>query len=430
MDPLEEQRNGFSLADCAEIMAAHQDLRTEHGEPGFQSHFQQFLRSKGLTEGAWATVWNEWHEVTEADPGLAAKFHAYRAQVQQRRLMAKQPDVSGDVMEGVSLQQYAKIGAQVQTGAAIEGLVAGEGLTMAQWQAGQAAWAARMGQVSPTDPLIIQYGQLYQKWAPNHQAMMEASTEAALRDAADQAGQGGGMSKELTLANATEFFDHDDIRVRARGAREMVRIWDLNEDSRDATMKSLTQRAFDEAVAILRDGPSGDGLMGISGGVDAIDIHAWSASVTEEQTQQGSADLVHGCLADLAAESFMTPAQNDTATGAIRAAIARLKPRADKVQSLFDGVTDELKKVQLRQLIDDYRETLDDMAEALDDWDYEEPDEETEKPQSAASPSAPSAPSSSAPRSASVPATTPDEGLLGILKGLPVIGDLLRMLGM
>jgi len=424
MDPLEQKRNGYSLADCAVILAAHQDLRTEHGEPGFQPHFQQFLRSKGLTESQWASVWNDWHRVTEADAALAAKFHTYMGQVRQRSLMARQPDVAGDTMEGVSLEQYAKISAQVQTGAAVEGLVAGEGLTMTQWQAGQAAWAARMGQVSPTDPLIIQYGQLYQKYAPNHQAMMEASTQAILEDAADAAGRGGGMSDDLTRDNAQDFFDHDDIRVRARGVREMIRLWELEEDGRDARTRSLTTAAYAEAVKILEHGAGVDGLMAVSGPVDALDIHAWSAAVTEEQTQQGVADLVHGSLGDLAGEDFMTRAESDAAKAAIRAAIARLQPRSAKVNELFAGVTDETKKVHLRSLIDDYRETLSDMEEVLDEWSYSEPSEDSEPA------AAPGSPSIASPPSHTPPAAPADEGILGILKGLPVIGDVLKMLGL
>lgn len=431
MDPLEEKRNGYSLADCAEILAAHQDLRTEHGEPGFQPHFQQFLRSKGLTETSWASVWNDWNEVTQADAALGAKFHTYMAQVRQRRLMANQPNVAGDAMEGVTLEQYAKISAQVQTGAAIEGLVAGEGLTMEQWTAGQGAWAAKMGTVSPTDPLIIQYGQLYQKYAPNHQAMMEASTQAALEDAANRDGRGGGMSKELTLDNADEFFGHDDIRVRARGAREMIRIWELDEDGRNARCRALTQKAFDEAVAILNDGAGSRGVLDLSGSTDDMDIHGWSAAFEGEQTEQGTSDLVHGSLKDLAGESFMTPAQNDTAQAAVRQAIERLKPRAAKVEELFEAAVDESKKVHLRQLVDDYRETLSDLEETLEDWDYDEPEEEDETEEGASTP--PSAPSTAGPTSMPAPISKPpstDEGILGILKGLPVIGDILRALGM
>ena len=112
MDPLEQKRNGYSLADCAEIMARMSALKTEHGEPGYRDPFQQFLRSKGLTENAWGGVWNDWHQVMENDPQLGAKFHTYMAQVQQRQLLSKQPNVSGESMEGVSLEAYAKISAQ------------------------------------------------------------------------------------------------------------------------------------------------------------------------------------------------------------------------------------------------------------------------------------------------------------------------------
>lgn len=419
MDPLEEKRNGYSLADCAEIMEAQGALKTEHGEPGFQPHFQQFLRSKGLTENQWANVWNEWYKVTEADPALGAKFHTYMAQVQQRRLMAKQPNVSGEVLGGLSLEQYAKISAQSQTGAAIEGLVAGEGLSMEQWQAGQAAWGAKMGSISPTDPIMIQYGQLYQKWAPNHQAMMEASTQAALESSNSQGGMGGGFNKELDLDNAHEFWAQDDIRIRARGVREAIRIWELNWDDRDDRMRQVTQQAYDQAISILGDGPKGPGLMALNEPADQMDIHAWSALVEEEQTQQGTSDLVHGSLKDLAGEKFMSAQQNAAAQDAIRKAIARLQPRSEKVNEIFNSVTDELKRVQVRSLIDDYRETLNDMQESLDDWDYSEPE---------AASAAPTASAGSA--STDLAATSSSGGFLDVLKKLPIIGAILRMLGL
>lgn len=423
MNPLEQPRNGYTLADCAEILAAHQDLRTKHGEPGFKTHFQQFLRSKGLTESGWATVWNDWNEVTRADAALGAKFHTYMAQVRQRRLTAGQPNVAGEALEGVTLEQYAKISAQVQTGAAIEGLVAGEGLTMAQWTAGQGAWAAKMGTVSPTDPILLQYSQLYQKYAPHHQAMMEASTQAALEAAADRDGRGGGMSKELTRANAEEFFGHDDIRVRARGAREMIRIWELDEDGRNARTRGLTLKAYDEAVAILKQGAGSRGLLDLMGSTEAMDIHAWSAAFEAEQTEQGVVDLVHGSLKDLAGEAFMTPTQSDAAEAAVREAIARLTPRAAHVEGLLGAAVDETKRVHLRQLVDDYRETLADLEETLEDWDHDAPEDTEEEPSVAAPVEAVSVP-------APIEEPSMEDGILGILKGLPVFGDILRALGL
>ncbi|MEC7525990.1 MAG: hypothetical protein VYE22_39275 [Myxococcota bacterium] len=422
MDPLDEKRNGYSLADVAEIMNQMSVLETEHGEPGYRAPFQQFLRSKGLTEETWAHVYNDWHQTWEADPALAAKFHTYMAQVRQRQMLSQQPNVSGESMGGVSLEAYAKISAQIQTGAVVEQLVAAEGLSMDQWQAGQAAWVERMGQCSPTDPIIVQFGQLYQKWSPNHQASMEAATERILADHADQEGRGGGMSKALDMDNAPEFFDHADVRVRARGVREMIRIWELNWDDRDARMQQLTQRACDEAVRILQHGAGEDrpGLVPLAEPPDGVDIHRWSAMVEQEQTQQDTSDLVYGSLKDLAGEKFMSPAQNDAAKAAVQQAIARLEPRARKVEELFGQVSDELKRTQVRQLIDDYRETLEGMREALGDWEHTGPE---------AAPPTATAPSAPAPASA-LATPEPENGLIALLKSLPIIGNLLRMLGL
>lgn len=423
MDPLEQKRNGYSLADCAEIMNRMSVLKTEHGEPGYRPPFQQFLRSKGLTENAWANVWNDWHQVTENDPTLGAKFHTYMGQARQRQMMANQPNVAGESLEGVSLEAYAKISAQSQTGAAVEGLVAGEGLTMDQWQRAQAAWGQRMGSSSPTDPVMIQFGQLYQKWSPNHQAAMEAATAVHLEDAAASQGRGGGMSKELTLDNALEFFDHADVRVRARGVREMIRIWDLNGNDRgDPRMRQLTQRAYDEAIRILTHGAGEDrhGMMALNGPPDAMDIHAWSKLADDEEAQQGTTDLVISPIKDLAYENFMTPEQNAASTQALGYALQRLQPRSQRVNQAFGQVTDELKKVQLRSLVDDYRETLESLQETLNDWDYRGPEAVVAAAAVSASP-------------VGVPAVAvrpPSGGLMGILKSLPIIGPILRMLGL
>ncbi len=430
MDPLDQKRNGYALRDVAEIMNRMSVLKTEHGEPGYQEPFQQFLRSKGLTENGWAEVWNDWHQTMENDPSLGAKFHTYMGQVRQREMMAKQPDVSGEAFEGVTLAAYAKISAQIQTGAAPEQIVAGEGLTMEQWQKGQAAWVDKMGKCSPTDPILIQYGQLYQKWAPNHQAMMEAGTEAALADAARQQGRGDGMSKEVTQDNFDEFIGHDDIRVRVRGVREMIRIWELGWDDRDDRMRQQTQRAYDEGVKVLNEGSGQQGLMALTEPVDAMDIHQWSAMIEEEQTQQGAPDMVYGPLKDLAGEKFMTPQQSEAAQAAIRKALERIAPRAEKVQAAFDEATDELKRTQLRQLIDDYRETLSDMQEALDDWDHTGPEEGSGAAMPSAASSASASSSASVAASSSALSTSDGGGFLAVLKRLPIIGQLLRLLGL
>jgi len=422
MDPLLEKRNGYSLEDCAEIMNRMTELKTEHGEPGFKPHWQQFLRSKGLTENSWANVWNEWHQVTEADPQLGAKFHMFMSQARLRQMTAKQPNVAGEAMEGLSLETYAKISAQIQTGAAVEGLIAGEGLTMEQWQAGQAAWAQRMGNCSPTDPVMLQYGQLYQKWSPNHQAAMEAATATFLRDAAEQGGRGGGMSQTLDMDNAPEFFEHEDIRVRARGVREMVRIWDLNWNDRDERMRGLTQRAYDEAIRILTEGAGTPGLTAVDRPVDQLDIHTWSELLEQEQTQQGTADLVVSPLKDLAAQKFMTPQQNEAAQNALRQAMARLQPRVQAVDAAWSNVTDELKRVQVRQLKDDYRELIGDLQEALGDWEYEDPAEVSQR--------VVAQPTAAAQRMLAQRHQPPQSGLMFVLKRIPILGSILRMLGL
>src|SRR5690606_25817934 len=146
--------------------------------------------------------------------------------------------------------------------------------------------------------------------------------------------------------NAHEFFGHADVRVRARGVREMIRIWELNWDDRDARMRQLTQQAYDEAIRILTHGAGDDrpGITALNQPADAVDIHTWSAIADQEEAQQGTSDLVYGPLKDLANEKFMSPQQNEAAQNAVRQAIARLQPRAQLVEQAFAGTSDELKR--------------------------------------------------------------------------------------
>ena len=431
MDPLEQRVNGYSLADNAEIMSMMSLLKAEHGEPGYHPHFLQFLRSRGWTEAAWMESYNHWYAQMQANPDLAAKFHTFMSQHHTRQLTARQPDVSGDALEGVSLEAYAKISARSQTGAAIEGLVAAEGLTMDQWMRGQAAWGQRMGSVSPSDPILLQYGQLYQKWSPNHAASMEAATAAHLREAGEREGRGGGMSQDLTLDNAHQFFEHADLRVRVRGVRELIRIWELQDDLRDDRARQLVQHAYEVAVHVLQYGAGEDkpGYMALTQHVDAMDIHAWSAMHNQEDEQHGTTDMVWGALQDLAGAEFMSPAQNEAAQQAIRQAIARVQPRAQRVEQAFQGVRDETKRASIRSLMDDYRQLLEDLTEALEDWDYEGPQAAAgPSPAPSSSPAPAAAPS--APQTAVAPAKKPDDPILAMLKSLPIIGDLLKMLGL
>lgn len=421
MDPLEEKRNGYSLADCAEIMNMHSDLTTQYGEPGFKPHFQQFLRSKGLTENQWAVVWNEWHEATTRDPALGAKFHTYMAQVRQRQLIAKQPDVTGETLGGLSLAQYAKISAQSQTGAAIEGLVAGEGLTMDQWLAGQTAWGQKMGQISPTDPIMLQYSQEYQKWAPNHQAMMEASTEAALSEGMEN---GVGVGTRFRIEEAEAHFGHSDIRVRSSATRSMIHEWERQENP-DARVLEVTKMAYDEGLRMLRDGaPNAPGVVSLGAPPESIDIHAWSKAVAEEEAQL-ELTVVLDPMKDLASGGYMSAAQNEETKAAVQAAITRLEPRGAKVNELFPQIQDQLKQVNVRTLMDSYREALEELKEALDDWEWKDPNAEPEE--SLSDRMARERAEREATRD-NTPANT--GGILGILKSLPIIGNILRLLGL
>lgn len=437
MDVLDQKRNGYSLADCADIMRMHSSLQMEHGEPGYRGPWQQFLRTKGLTEERWAHVWNDWWQLMEADPALAAKFHTYNAQANVRQMTANQPNVSQHALEGVTLEQFAKIGALIQAGQDAGALIAAEGLSMDQWLRGQAAWGQKMATITPTDPIMLQYGMLYQKYnatiptAGGGAVSMEQATEQIL-DKHQQIQ--GNRSIDVTLQNAeSEFFSSPIVRHKARGVRAILDLWDRSGDDRasNPALKQATQRAYDICIDLLANGPgqgpgAGPGYESIRGSADPMDVHQWSDVHTQEEAYSDTIETVLSPFKDLAAAQFMTPAQSEQGKAAIAKAIQRLAPRKDRVEELFRGTTDVTKKTSLRSLLDTYVSVLGELQEAIDDWSYEGPAGAFDGA-AAASGFAPSAPSVGSSMVVSQPSSG---GLLELLKSLPIIGPILKALGL
>ena len=441
MDPLDEKRNGYSLSDCADILQRHGEIKLEFGELAFAEPWQQFLRSKGLTEATWADVWNDWREVIEADNALAAKFHTYRSQLGVRAMTAGQANVAGEALGGVTLEQYAKINALTAAGKNTDELVAEEGLTMDQWLQGQAAWAEKMGAISPTDPIMLQFGQLFQKYNQNvptegGSASMEQIAESVL----DKESQiQGDRSVKVTLENAaTEFFASPIVRHRARGTREVLNLWDRSGD-RDSnpSLRNATQGAYDVCIDLLENGPgsgpgTGPGFDAVTGAVDDLDIHKWSDIYTEEEANVDPIQTVISAFRDLASAEFMSPQQSERSKSAIRAAIQRLEPRKNRTEALFGQASDTLKKTQLRTLLDEYVSLLQELDETVSDWSYQGPESSSAASSASASvggsPSAASAASSAS--SGSMTTTSEESPLMAILKRLPIIGQILRALGL
>lgn len=438
MDVMDQKRNGYSLADCADIMQMHSALKMEHGEYGYREPWQQYLRSKGLTEDRWAHVWNDWWQVMEADPSIAAKYHTYAAQSSVRRMAANQPNVSQDALEGVTLEQFAKISAMIQAGQDPATLVASEGLSMDQWLRGQAAWGQKMGTISPTDPIMLQYGMLYQKYnatiptAGGGAVSMEQATEQILDKHAQIQGN---RSIEVTLENAeSEFFSSPIVRHKARGVRAILNLWDRSSSHRatNAALRQATQRAYDISIDLIANGPghgpgTGPGYESVRGSTDPMDIHQWSDTHTQEEAFPDTIQTVLSAFKDLAAAQFMTPAQSEQSKAAMAHAIQRLAPRKDRVEELFRGTNDVTKKTSLRTLLDEYTSVLNDLQEAIDDWSYEGPEEESAGSAFGSSgfgSSAPAAPSTS------TAVTAPPSGFLAFLKSLPIIGQILKALGL
>lgn len=437
MDVLDQKRNGYSLADCADIMRMHSSLKLEHGELGYRGPWQELLRSKGLTEDRWAHVWNDWWQVMQADPSVAAKFHTYSAQSAVRHMTANQADVSQQAMEGVTLEQFAKIGALSQAGQDAATLVATEGLSMDQWLRGQAAWGQKMGTISPTDPIMLQYGMLYQKYNATIPTVgggavsMEQATEQILDRHLQIQGNRG---IEVTLENAeSEFFSSPIVRHKARGVRAILNLWDRSWDGRasNPALKRATQQAYEICIDLLTNGPgngpgTGPGYESVRGSADPMDIHQWGDTHTQEEAYPDTIQTILSAFKDLAAAQLMTPAQSEQSKAALARAIERLAPRKDRVDELFRGTQDVTKKTSLRSLLDEYTSVLGELQETIDDWSYEGPEGASQDVASAP----PDFPSAASPGSSMTVSEPSSGGLLALLKSLPIIGQILKALGL
>jgi len=129
-----------------------------------------------------------------------------------------------------------------------------------------------------------------------------------------------------------------------------------------------------------------------------------------------------------AGEGFFTAAQAGEAKGALETGLSRARAALASHEEALAPIRDKAvpERVRMQMAVQDHTSLVEELESFVEDWDdhVAEPSEESEPVAETASASAPSVSSSS-----TVPAKA-DEGLIGVLKGLPVIGDILRMLGM
>ncbi len=168
--------HGFTIEAMAESMSKHSELRAQHGEPGFKPHFAHYLRTEGTDESNWAQAWNAWHARMDADKSgqLWARYQQIEGELSRKAHFGDVDDVSQELRGGLTLDMYARVSAEMtQPGADFNALLARLGVSIDTWNTGRDAWNDAMSR-DTMHKITTQYGQLYAKYNPAHQAAMAA----------------------------------------------------------------------------------------------------------------------------------------------------------------------------------------------------------------------------------------------------------------
>ncbi|MEM1416493.1 MAG: hypothetical protein AAGH15_16400 [Myxococcota bacterium] len=395
----DETIHGLTLRDCAEIMGKHSELRAQHGEPSFEPHFQRFLGERGIDPNAWANAWNGWWTRMESDPSgqLHARFATLQQEQMQKAHFADVRDMSADVKGGISLEGYAKIMAGLAGGKELGPLLADAGLGEQQWLQAQQEWNAAMG-ADTNHHLTTQYGQLYAKYTPGFQQQLEGQVAGQM--AAHYAQRAAGVDddepeEDYGIAHALRDMASSKRAERYRGAHLALVEWDVGDRS-DPTLHQAATQAF--AVAM-----------------DCVEHH--------DEHAVSDAEALAKDLALLAEEGFLSAEQASDAKGAIARCLARAKEALATREAAFAPIANKAvpERVPMQSAIQDYRSLTEELEEILAEWD-----------ENAAEPSSPGSAPSMSP-SAPSPGTAMEPvggGLLELLKSLPIIGNILRALGL
>ena len=391
------------MRDCAEIMSKDGELKAQHGEPAYKPLFHQYLAQRGVDENTWAHSWNGWWTRMQADPSgqLHAKFATMQQQLTMQAHMADVPDAGSK--EGVSLDQYAKVMAQIAGGADANAVLAAEGIPMDQWQRAQAAWNAAMA--ADTDHHITtQYGMAYAKHTPGFQANMEAQTAAIMaQDHAERAaGRPDEPEVEYTFADMVREMEDPTPGKRWTAAHHVCNTWDIGDKS-DPALHAAAKRAY----ALLNE---------------CLERH--------NEFTLSDAESAGGDLMMFAAEGFLTPEQAAESKGNMERCLNRAREGLATAEAAFAPIADKAvpERVRMQTQIQDYRSLVEEMSEWVSEWDdnYRAPSgaSETSGVEAAASMA------SSHSSGSGIQTSSGGGGFLDILKKIPIIGNIIRLLGL
>lgn len=403
---MDEKIHGLSMKDCAEIMSKDGELKAQHGEPAYKPHFHQYLASRGVDENTWAHAWNGWWTRMEADPSgqLHAKFAMMNQELTAKAHFGDVADMSQEVKEGVSLDTFAKIQAKAAAGEDMQAVVAAEGLDWATWQKGMNAWNAAMG-ADTSHRITMQYGQLYAKHNPAHQAQMQGQTAAimAAHHAEREAGIDDEPEEEYEFPDMVRELSDPKPNTRWTAAHHIANRWDIAGE--DARRNPEMDQAAKRAVELFNE---------------CLERH--------DEFTVSNAESAGKDLAMFASEGYLTPEQASDAKGNIARCLGRAREHLATLQAAFAPIADKAvpERVKMQSQIQDYTSLIEELSEVESEW-----DENYQAPSAGGAPAAAAAAmgASPSPSSAIAPASS-SGGFLDILKKIPIIGNIIRMLGL
>jgi len=331
--------HGVTLEALAEMTAKHTAFQTQYGQPAFKAHFEQYLAGKGVDYNTFAHANNGWQERFQADPSgqLEAKFQMALNQQMMQAHMGDVRDMSQDQMEGVTLDQYARVAAELtQEGADQNAILAKFGIQEDLWVKANQAWIQAMSQDTN---VTTQYGQLVAKYTPGFQEQMEANMAASLaaanaRSSADEEEE---EEKEYTFEEAMQELGSRKPRERWIAAHHLASFYDVADFDEEPHVRQATK-----AIPVLRE---------------CLEQHD---EVTVSEAEQAIRDLLS-----------VFGQYNDDVKGDIARCLGRAQDRLQNFQAAFAPIQDKAvpERVRLQSNIQDFTSLVETLEEALQEWD-------------------------------------------------------------
>lgn len=330
--------HGLTIEAMAETMSKHNELRAQHGEPAFQPYFASYLGTKGIDVSGWGQAWNSWHTRMDADKTgqLWARFNAAQSELSMKAHFGDVADMSQEARGGLTLDMYAQISAAVaQPGADFNATLARLGVSVEAWNAGSAAWNEAMSQ-DTMHKITTQYGQLYARYNPAHQAAMQAQAGQMAANRAATSDQEDEPEVEYTAEQALEELRSPKPRTRWSAAHLLAQKIQTELEGDPAGQ----QRAQAACVPVL---------------LECLERHD---KETVSEAEASARDLIE------------LGQRSDEVKGAISRCLSRGREHLETVRAAFAPIKDKNvpERIYLQSEIQDYTSLVESLEEILGEW--------------------------------------------------------------